>query len=360
MNPSAKAVGIGALACLALLQGCASSRPVAYVSNADSREISVVAIDRDSGKPQLLQTVAVGGTVMPLALSPDARMLYAALRSEPYTVLAWRIDGASGQLSAAGQAPLPDSMANLATDHGGRYLFGASYGGNVLSVSPLDAQGRPGPAQQVLGTGKNAHAAIPSPDNRFLFVTNLGSDRVMQLRLDAATGRVSPNDPDAMPARAQSGPRHLVFHPDGRHAYLLGELDAGVDLLDYDATRGTLTPRKTWSTLPAGFGGKPWAADLHLTPDGRFLYTSERTSSTIAVWGVDAASGELTLVEHVATEKQPRGFKLDPSGRWLLAVGQVSNSMTIYRIDQKSGRLTKVSELALGKNPNWVEIIELR
>jgi 6-phosphogluconolactonase len=214
-------------------------------------------------------------------------------------------------------------------------------------------------ATQVLATGKNAHAAVPSPDNRFVFFTNLGSDQVMQLRFDAATGLLSPNTPPTMAGRPGAGARHLVFHPNGRDAYLLNELDASVDLLGYNAASGTLSFRKSWSTLPAGFTGKPWAADLHLTPDGRFLYTSERTSSTLAMWAVDAASGELTLIGHEATEKQPRGFQIDPSGRWLLAAGQVSNALTAYRIDAATGKLSRQSQLPMGKGPNWVEIIDL-
>lgn len=350
---------LAVVAAFAVMQGCASTSSVAYVSNGDSREISVLSLNRSSGEIKPLQTLAVGGNVMPMALSPDRRVLYAALRSEPLSVASFRIDRATGLLTPLNTAPLPDSMANIATDRSGRWLFAASYGGHKASVSPIAADGSVAAATQVLPTGKNAHAAVPSPDNRFAFITNLGSDQVMQLRFDAATGTLSPNTPPAMAGRPGAGPRHLVFHPNGRSAYLLNELDAGVDLLAYDAAAGTLSFRKTWSTLPAGFTGKPWAADLHLTPDGRFLYTSERTSSTLAIWSVDAASGELTLVGHEPTETQPRGFQIDPSGRWLLAVGQVSNALTAYRIDPASGKLSRQASLPLGKGPNWVEIVDL-
>ena len=348
-----------AAAMVPVMQGCASTATVAYVANADSREISVLSLNRSSGEVKTLQTIAVGGTVMPLAVSPDRRFLYASLRSEPFSVASFGIDRSTGLLTPQGRAALPANMANIATDRTGRWLFAASYGGHRLSVSPIGPDGAVGAATQVLPTGQNAHAAVISPDNRFLFVTNLGSDQVMQFRFDAASGKVTANTPAAMPARAKAGPRHLVFHPSGRFAYLLNELDAGVDLLGYDATQGTLSPRKTWPTLPSGFSGKPWAADLHLTPDGRFLYTSERTSSTLAMWAVNATSGELTLIGHVATEKQPRGFQIDPSGRWLLAVGQVSHALSAYRIDPDSGKLSLQSTLPLGKNPNWVEIIDL-
>jgi 6-phosphogluconolactonase len=226
-------------------------------------------------------------------------------------------------------------------------------------VSPIGADGVARPATSVLSTGKNAHAAIIDAANRNLLVTNLGNDQVLQFAFDAATGKLTPNTPAAFATRTGAGPRHLVFHPDGKHAYLLYELDASLDLLAYDAEHGTLKLVKTWSTLPSGFTGKPWAADLHLTPDARFLYTSERNSNTIAMWKVDAGSGELTLIGHQPTEKQPRGFQIDSTGGWLLAVGQASNALTAYRIDTASGKLAPVASLPMGQNPNWVEIVDL-
>jgi 6-phosphogluconolactonase len=342
------------------LEGCATAPAVAYVSNADSRDITVVALDRAKGTVQARQNVDTGGMVMPLALSPDKRFLYAALRSEPFAVASYAIDARSGALTRIGSAPLPDSMANIMTDRTGRWLFAASYPGHKISVSPIGADGVVGTPSAVIPTGKNAHAAIVDASNRHLLVTNLGSDQVLQFDFDAASGKLTPGNPPAFKTRTGSGPRHIVLHPDGKHAYLLHELDASLDLLAYDAQRGSLSLVKTWSTLPAGFGGKPWAADLHLTPDGRFLYTSERNSNTLAIWRVDGATGELALVGHQPTEKQPRGFQIDASGQWLLAVGQASNQLTAYRIDPATGGLTPQATLPMGKNPNWVEIVDLR
>lgn len=355
-------VALGGVATLMVaLTGCATQRAVVYVSNADSKDISVLRLDAAKGTLEPVQTVPVGGTVMPLAVSADAGLLYAALRSEPFTVATFRIDPASGLLAPVATSPLPDSMANIALDRSGRHLLAASYGGHRISVSPITASGAPAAAALVLATGKNAHAIQADPSNRHVLVTNLGDDQVLQYRFDAATGGLVPNP--AAPvwrASAGSGPRHFVFHPNGRQVYLLGELDAGVDLLDYDAAGGTLKAVARWSTLPPGFVGKPWAADLHISPNGRFLYTSERTSSTLAAWRIDPADGRLTLVGHVATEKQPRGFAIDPTGRWLLAVGQLSNSLTVYAIDAQTGQLTARQSYAMGKNPNWVEIVRLR
>ena len=357
---SARSVARAALLALSMMAGAAAQAATyVYVSNADSREISVLALDLASGELSAVQTVPVTRTVMPLAVSPDRKVLYAALRSEPYTVASFRIDPASGKLTQIGASPLPDSMAYIATDRSGRHLFAASYGGHKMSVGRIGADGVAGPAAQVLPTGQNAHAVLVDPANRSLFVTNLGADAVMQWRFDAASGELTPNTPAIFGTRAKAGPRHMVFHPNGRTVYLLNELDAGVDVLAFDPGKGTLSLVQTLSTLPAGFNGKPWAADLHLTPDGRFLYTSERTTSTLAAFAVDPASGQLKLLSHAETEKQPRGFNIDPSGRYLIAAGQQSHAVTTYRIDSNSGALQPLKSTPLGKNPNWVEIVSL-
>jgi len=330
-----------------------------YVSTADSKDISVLQLDPVAGDLLLVQTVPAGGQVMPLAVSPDRKLLHAAIRSQPYQVATFGIDPASGKLTPIGTAPLPDSMAHIVTDRSGRWLFGASYGGHRMSVSPIGANGVVQPATLVMPTGQNAHAVLVDSANRHVLVSNLGSDAVMQLRFDPASGQLAPGTTPTYGGRPKAGPRHLVFHPNGRHVYLLNELDASVDVLAYDAERGQLAPVQNLSSLPAGFGGKPWAADIHITPDGRFLYTSERTSSTLATFAVDPATGRLTLVGHTSTEKQPRGFNIDPSGRYLVAVGQLSHAVTLYAIERESGALKPLKSYSLGQNPNWVEIVTL-
>ena len=337
-----------------------SRTTVVYVSNADSRDISVLGFDSASATLTLLQTVALPGVVMPLVISPSRRHLYAALRSEPFAVANLEIDPHDGTLTLLSIAALPDSMANVTSDRSGRHLFSASYGGSCLGVNPIGADGLAAAFVQRLATGRNAHAVLTDPSNRFLFVTTLGSDEVMQWRFDAATGGLAPNDPPVFKARAASGPRHLMFHPNGRFVYLLSELDARVDVLAFDAGRGTLSAVQDLPSLPADFNGKPWGADIHVTADGRFLYTSERTSSTLAAFAIDADSGRLTALGHTATETQPRGFNIDPSGRFLFVVGQLSNHLSVYSIDAASGALTAINRCAVGQNSNWVEVLALR
>ncbi|EJL88383.1 3-carboxymuconate cyclase [Herbaspirillum sp. CF444] len=349
-------LGVAAVLSSALCAGVNAATMV-YVSNADSKDIYVMRLNRD-GSVTPVEQVQTGGTVMPLAFSPDHRRLYASLRSQPYSVTTFAVDQQSGKLRALSTVPLADNMANLATDKTGRFLFAASYTGHKISVNPISAAGLvQGPAV-VINTGKNAHAVGSDPKNNFVFASNLGSDVILQFKFDVATGTLTPNTPPSVATKAGAGPRHFVFHPNLRYVFSTNELDGTVNTYAYDAAHGTLTLQGSVSVVPAGFkGDAPAAADIHLTPDGRFLYASERTSSTLAAFRVNAATGALTLIGNVPTETQPRGFNIDPQGKYLLAVGQKSNGLTSYAINQKTGALTPLQHYELGKNPNWVEIV---
>jgi len=337
----------------------ANAATVVYVSNADSQEISVLALDRANGALTAIETVAVGGAVMPMALSPDKRVLYAALRSQPFRVVSFAIDATSGRLAKLGEAALADSMANIDTDRSGRWLFAASYGGHKITVNAIDKDGKVGAVQQLITTQPNAHAIHADPSNRFVFATSLGGDNLSAWRFDAATGMLSANEPALTQTMPKSGPRHFSWDAAQRRLYLLCELDASLYVFDYDAARGSLRELQRTSALPPGFAGKPWAADLHLAPDGRHLYASERTSSTITVFEVDAASGRLKTLSQVPTEETPRGFAIDASGRYLIASGQESHAIAVYAIDAASGALSALQRYPVGKNPNWVEIVDL-
>ena len=333
---------------------------VVYVANADSADIAVLALDRNDGALAEIERFATGGMVMPLALQPDRRVLYASIRSEPHRVLSLSIEPRSGRLAQLGSAPLPASMCWISTDRTGRFLLSASYGSSLVAVSPIDADGVARAAQQVVSTEEKAHSIQVDPANRFAFAACLGGGVVRQMRFDAATGTLSDNEPPAWHARTGAGPRHFVFHPLAPFVFLLNELDATIDTLAFDRERGTLRTVSTVPMLPPGFaGGAPWAAELHLTPDGRFLYASERRSSTLVSYTVDAATGALAPLASIATEREPRGFALSPDGRFLVAVGQASHRLSHYAIDGATGALSKLGERRVGANPNWVEIVDL-
>lgn len=336
---------------------------IVYVGNSDSQDISVFRLGAD-GALTLVETTRVPGPAtpggsLPLAISPDKTRLYAGLRNEPYSVASFDIDPATGKLAAIGSGPLADSMAYISVDRTGKFLLSASYGGSKVSVNPIGADGVVAQPKQILPTEPKAHSILVDPTNRYALVASLGGDVVLQYRFDAQTGTLTPNDPPTSPVEPKGGPRHFVFSPDTRFVYLLNELDGTVHVLPWDPTTGTLGAElHSITALPAGFDGKPWGADIHVTPDGKFLYASERTTSSLAGYRVDTATGRLTAIGSTPTETQPRAFAIDRAGRYLLAVGQLSDSMTTYAIGP-AGELSRLSATPVGRNPNWVEIITL-
>jgi 6-phosphogluconolactonase len=353
---------VTALLGVGFFMSAASAATFVYVGNADSQDVTVLEL-KSSGDLAPVETAAVPGPAkpggsLPLAVSPDKKRLYVGLRNEPYSAVTFAIDAKTGKLTLVGPGALADSMAYVVTDRSGKFLLSASYGGNKITVNPIGADGIVQPAQQIMATQPNAHCILPDPSNRYVLHTSLGGDLVYQEKFDAKTGQLTPNDPPSVSVKAKAGARHLVFSPSGKFVYLINELDASIYVFPWDAKTGTLNKEvQVTTSLPGGFEGKPWAADIHLTPDGKFLYASERTTSTLAAFSVDPRTGLLTPIDSYPTEKQPRGFNIDPTGRYLLSVGQLSNSMTSYAIDQASGKLTKLKEYPMGKNPNWVEIV---
>ncbi len=337
-----------------------------YVSNAETKEIFVLGMDPDSGMLAPVERVPVPGTdlpsptSLPLAVSPDRRFLYAALRSPPYPASSFAIDPSSGRLAHLSVTPLVSAMAYIVTDRSGRFLLSASYTNAKLAINPIDAAGRIGPgARQVMPTGPNAHCIVVDAANRLAYCAVLGADLLMQLVFDAASGTFSPNAPPSIATRKGAGPRHLTFHPSGRFLYLLNQTDATVSTYRIESGSGTLAEIEMVATLPAHFLGEANAADIHATPDGRFVYASERQTSTLAGFCVNPGNGLLSPSGRWPTETTPRGFAIDPRGSFLLAAGLDSNRLSVHAIDPRDGTLTLRSQHPMGAMPNWVEIVDL-
>ena len=342
-----------------------SSRTFVYVVSSDSGELFVLQLDVDGGALTLIETVSLlspgsAAGACPLALSPDRHFLYAALRSEPFAITSFAIDRSTGKLTRIGEAALPQRMAYISTDHTGRYLLGASYAGNLISVSPIDELGLAASPSQVMETPPNAHCIQPDPSNRFVLNTSLGGDVLISNRFDVDRSELSPNTPTSVGVRAGAGPRHFCFHPNGRFVYLICELDASVYAFAYDGSSGSLREVQVVSALPDRFEGeRRAAADLHLTPTGDLLYASVRGSSTIACFRVQSETGQLARSGVFPVTPTPRSFAIDSTGRYLIAVGESSNTLASYAIDASTGELKLLSEIPMGMGPNWVEIASL-
>ncbi|RZK15782.1 MAG: lactonase family protein [Hymenobacter sp.] len=205
-------------------------------------------------------------------------------------------------------------------------------------------------------TAAHAHCIIPSPDNRYAFAVDLGTDKVYRYQLERGT--LGKPAEVAFSAKPGAGPRHLTFHPNGRYAYLENELNSTITALLYDAKAGTFDEIHTQTTLPAGFKGENSGADVHVSPDGRFVYTSNRGDNSLAVFAVDEASGQLSLVQHISTRgKTPRNFALDPSGQVLLVANQNSDNVLSYQVDKRTGRLTLTGQSVRVPSPMFVAVV---
>ena len=349
-----------------------------YVSNAEDGDIGAYRL-LDSGELQAGPRAKAASIVMPMAVSPDKRFLYAASRSKPFSVHAYAIDRGTGALTLLATSPLAESFPYISVDRTGRYLFGAGYGAAVISVNAIGADGRvAGEPLQVIPVGRNAHSIRVDESNKFAFVPTLGSDQMFQFTFDAKSGRLASNTPAIYLMKAGTGPRHFVTSADNKFVYVLSELLATVTTFSLDPKTGLLTEVSTATGLPpdsklgpgaprgaVGVAGAPprntdndiWAADIHMTPNGKFLYITERTSHTLAGFSVDGASGKLTYLGSTPTERQPRGFAIDPKGRFLVASGEKSDTVSVYAIDQASGALKLQSKFPTGKGSNWVEIV---
>ncbi len=246
-----------------------------YVGNAESNDIYVLQLDRQSGDLTVVEQVPIPGITKPgnstpMAVSPDRRFLYAGTRGEPKIAAGFAIDPASGKRTYVASGPLADSMAYISTDRTGRFLLGASYPGHKITVNPIGPPGTVQPPQQVLPDYPNAHSILADAGNRYVLALTLGNDLVNQFKFDAATGMLAPNTPPSVHVKEKAGPRHFVFHPNGKLVYVIGELDGSVYVFDYDANTGQLKEKQTVSALPPDFQGKPSAADRNRSGSENF------------------------------------------------------------------------------------------
>jgi len=386
-----RALGVWGLA--AALAGCASTGTGASTAAAADRDYLVYVGTNVGGEQaatiylyrlhsttgELTPVSVQRGGAQPSYLTMDAarRHLYAVSETGTFHgqansggVSAFAVNPTSGALTLLDQQPsLGASPCYISLDHTGKNALVANYAGGSVSLLPLRPDGQLAPPaatdqhQPPLGPHKNqdhahAHCFITAPDNRYAFAVDLGTDKVYGYQLDATGGQLRPLPGPAFVAQPGAGPRHLTFHPEGHWAYLENELNSTVTALAYDAQAGTFREIQTLSTLPAGFTGENSGADVHVSPDGRFLYTSNRGDNSLAVFSIAPADGRLSLVQHVSTQGQtPRNFALDPSGRLLLVANQNSDNIFTYRVNKQSGKLTPTEQSVSLPSPMFVEIV---
>ncbi len=279
-------------------------------------------------------------------------------------------DLATGQLtflnaeSSGGAGP-----CHVNVDATGKHVLVANYGGGSIASLPILEGGRLGPATSVIqhtGSSVNpqrqkephAHSINLDKANRFVFAADLGLDQVLVYRFDSSSGKLSPNEPPFAKVTPGAGPRHFAFHPGGKFAYVINEIGNTVTTFQFDAAKGVLTPIQEIGTLPEGFQGISHTAEVVVHPTGKFLYGSNRGSDTIAVFAIDAGTGQLKAVSHHPTGgKTPRNFVVDPTGRWLLAENQASDTIVVFGIELESGRLKETGQSIDVPTPTCIRFV---
>lgn len=317
-----------------------------------------------------------------LAVSPDRTTLFSIWAKEfgskqDEEVAAWRIVDRDGTLAPLNrQSTRGAASCFLEVDPSGRTLLVASYSNGSVAALPIHADGslgaaasffrneRPGSGVHPRQDAAYAHAIIPgpaaagaSPQSRFAYSADLGTDQILCHRLDAATATLSTHEAGTVKSPPGGGPRHLAFDPTGRRLYAMNELANSVSVYDHDPATGRLTERQTISTLPAGFTGTTKTADVKLTPDGRFLYGTNRGHDSIAIYSV-AANGRLTLVDIVTSHGAgPQNLAITPDGNLLLCANMPGNNVAVFRIDGASGRLTLIGRPVDITSPACIRIL---
>ena len=348
----------GFLVLLMTLPTQAWAEPFVYVSVSGEKRIAVFRLDADTGGLEAAGSLDVDGSPGAIWEHPSRPEFFVALRSKG-KLATLDVNTSTGMLSVGHETTPGESSPFVLPDPSGRYLLSAYYGaGKVMVHAIADDGSLSAEPLQVIETAINAHCIRLDPSGRYAFVPHTGPNAVFQFRWDGRSGRLMANDPPRVPNTPQgAGPRHIFFHPTLPVAYTANEIGSSVTVHSFDKSHGTLDAVQTLSTLPEGFDEKNTCADVEVTPDGRFVYVSNRGHDSIAGFRVDGKSGRLESIGQFPTEQTPRSFNIDPSGRYMVAAGQSSGKLATYRLDAPSGRLDRLGTYEVGRSPAWVMIV---
>lgn len=327
-----------------------------------SKGIHRCVLDARTGQLQNLELVAEIDNPSFLTIHPHLDVLYACSeirregRREGAQLMAYRI-GNDGKLTAIGGQPSGgNGPCYVSTDQTGKVALVANYGSGSIAALPIAEDGGLQPmATNIQHTGKSvdpqrqegphAHCIMTDPSNRYVCAVDLGLDQVLVYSLDVATGKLSPKPEGNYHAPPGAGPRHIAFHPNGQHAFVIHEMGNTLAAVKWDAAAGKFTPIATLPTVPLDFSGSNSTAEVLVHPNGNFVYGSNRGHDSIAVFSFDSKTEKLTPLGHTSTGgKTPRNFRIDPTGQFLLAENQASDSIVVFKIDTANGQLTQVGE----------------
>ncbi len=359
------------------LQLADAADPVVFVSAfapGDQGAIQAYQLDQQAGTLKPIHKTSGVEHPFFLALSPDRKFLYSIHAKqfggkENEQIAAYEVVGRSGELKLLNrQSALGTAACYLHVDATGKTVLVANYVTGSVASLPIQADGSLGPsASFVQHTGSSvnparqkephAHSIIASPDNRFVYAADLGIDQVLCYRLDAKTSKLTPNDPPFGKSPAGAGPRHLTFHPNGKLLYAINELTNSVTVFGYNSDNGALAEKQTISTLPEDFKGTSHCADLKITPNGRFLYGTNRGHDSLAAYRI-GDDGKLTLIEIVPSlGKGPQNLAITPNGELLLCANMPGKNVAVFRIDPQVGSIKSTGEPISIESPSCIMLL---
>jgi 6-phosphogluconolactonase len=333
--------------------------------------ISVYRLDLSSGDLAHVSTVSDVKNPSFQAIHPTNGFLYSVAEVQEGGALhAFAINPATGALRSLNhQSCTGAGPCHVSVDATGSVALVANYSSGGVAALPIREDGSLGEATSVFQhegssthpgrqQGPHAHSITIDPGNRYAVSADLGIDKVLVYRLDPENGTITPNDPPWVDVQAGAGPRHFAFHPNRKYAYLINELDNTAVAYAYNESRGVLETVQVISTLPGDFTDTSYCADIHVSPDGRFVYGTNRGHDSIVIFKVDAATGKLSFVDFESTRGEfPRNFALDPSGQFLFAANQNTDNIFTYRIDARTGRLTPTGQEVRTPQPVCINMI---
>jgi len=341
-----------------------------YTTKTTSKGIYEFTFDPATGKMSGLELAGETKDPSWVIVHPSGKYLYAANeRGKDSSISAFAIEPKSGKLTLLNALPaLGEDPCHLAIDRTGKFLLTANYSSGNVAVFPILSdgklgghtalvtdQGQPGPNTK-RQEGPHAHWIGASEHNRFVYVSDLGLDKVFVYKFDATTGTLA--DAGSAVAKPGTGPRHVAFSSDGKFMYVLGELESTVTVFAND--KGAFRSVQNVPMLPTGFSGRNDAAEIEIHPSGKFLYASNRGHDSIVVFAIDPKQGTLTQVQDIPTGGQePRHFALDPTGKFLLAENQNTNAIVEFRVDQATGKLTPTGETLSVTSPICISFLAL-
>ena len=328
-----------------------------YISVNKEKKIVIFKLDPLRGELVFNGELNLTGTPGSLCTDPTKKRIYAALR-DINSVASLKTDRRSGNLSHLKDTPVADNPVYISTDKKGKYLFFTSYNGNKNAVYHIGREGVVGTPVQVIDARINPHMIRSDASGKYVFVPNKGGDVVQQF-IFQRNGILKANNPEEISVKSASGPRHFTMNPAGDIMYVVNELSCTVVAFHFNRKTGTLSgPFQEITTKPADFKSNNTCADIHITPDGRFLYASNRGHDSLAGFSINAESGRLMQTGWFPTEKEPREFEIDPSGQFVISAGESSGGIALYRI-QNDGSLLLLKTYSVGQWPVWVKAIML-